>query len=137
MLFGQKRSGLRDGATALNAALHLRYTGQSEMCVQGSVTGSVYQFHPRSRCSPLTRETRGFCWEAVYSGSRNELGIAPNAAAAPRNRTATVRFAVHQGPGISFACSTGGAILVSSSICGAGFAISIVRCRLRCETLRG
>jgi hypothetical protein len=53
MLFGQKRSGLRDGATALNAALHLRYTGQSDMCVQGSVTGSVYQFSPTEPVQPV------------------------------------------------------------------------------------
>jgi hypothetical protein len=53
MLFGRKQSRLRDAATSLNAALHLRYTGQSEMCVQGSVTGSVYQFSPTQPVQPV------------------------------------------------------------------------------------
>jgi hypothetical protein len=53
MLFGRKQSGLRDAATSLNAALHLRYTGQSDMCVQGSVTGSVYQFSPTQPVQPV------------------------------------------------------------------------------------
>jgi hypothetical protein len=53
MLFGRKQSGLRDDATSVHAALHLRYTGQSEMCVQGSVSGSVYQFSPTQPVQPV------------------------------------------------------------------------------------
>ena len=54
MLFGRKQSRLRVAATSLNAALHLRYTGQSEMWqVQGSVTGSVYQFSPTQPVQPV------------------------------------------------------------------------------------
>jgi hypothetical protein len=53
MWFGAKRSGLSNIATFQNAALRLRYTGQSEMCVQGSVTGSVYEFSPSEPVQPV------------------------------------------------------------------------------------
>jgi hypothetical protein len=53
MWFGAKRSGLRESAALLNTALELRYTGQSDMCVQGSVTGSVYQFSPSEPVQPV------------------------------------------------------------------------------------
>jgi hypothetical protein len=53
MWFGAKRSGLSESATLQNSALCLRYSGQSDMCVQGSVTGSVYQFSPSEPVQPV------------------------------------------------------------------------------------
>jgi hypothetical protein len=53
MLFGQKRSGLRALETLQNAGLNLRYSGQSQMCVQGSVTGNVYEFSPVQPVQPV------------------------------------------------------------------------------------
>jgi|HubBroStandDraft_1064217.scaffolds.fasta_scaffold07669_5 hypothetical protein len=53
MWYGQKPSRMSESAIAQKAALRLRYTGQSEMCVQGSVTGSVYQFSPTEPVQPV------------------------------------------------------------------------------------
>jgi hypothetical protein len=53
MWFGQKRSGLRALETLQKAALNLRYSGQSQMYVQGSVTGNVYQFSPVQPVQPV------------------------------------------------------------------------------------
>jgi len=53
MWFGQKRSELRASGTPQNAVLDLRYSGQSQMCVQGSVTGNVYEFSPMQPVQPV------------------------------------------------------------------------------------
>ena len=53
MWFGRKRSELITVGTPLILALHLRYAGESQMCVQGSVTGNVYEFSPIQRVQPV------------------------------------------------------------------------------------
>ena len=53
MWFGQKRSGLRAIESSQNPAMNLRYSGQSQMCVQGSITGNVYEFSPVQPVQPV------------------------------------------------------------------------------------
>jgi hypothetical protein len=71
MWFGAKRSGLKESSAALKAALELRYTGQSDMCVQGSVTGSVYQFSPSDPVQPVdARDARFLLGSRLFGLSR-------------------------------------------------------------------
>lgn len=71
MCCGQKRSELRAGGTPENAALNLKYSGQPQVYVRGSVTGRVYPFSPVQPVQPVDlRDARFLLASPLFRLSR-------------------------------------------------------------------
>jgi len=53
MCCGQKRSTLKANEPSQNSVLNLRYSGQPQVYVRGSVTGNLYRFSPVQPVQPV------------------------------------------------------------------------------------